>query len=349
MEISDGETTDTGNVSLSVEKETKSHPMGNFEKKTCNSSVKSKKLFCSQRSSKEDSDEFVFAKTKKTRTPLQSKQPDTLQESWGCSGCTFVNHADLPFCEICSTPKHEKSKSFISSQDARKENQGDFLDSLNKANKLESQRVNKDVKKDDSFYDNDVISESQRSCSTESNGKSSLNLNEPKVKTCIMDCEPFDNNQDNAEVSDKCSGDESFSVKSKKARRRTFFLETYSPSSKSSIDENNHLSQNSVGSDQISSDSYTSSTGSTGIGDSIGEVEAGNEDIGKTDDSREEERGGDEKTMEEDVSFVDHSTLSTQNDVNQDIPEDTKDDDGVDEMFTDDWEDEASSLSKICI
>lgn len=345
MEISDGETSDTGNVSLSVEKETKTHPMGNFEKKSCNSGIQSKRLFFSQRSSKEDSDEFVFAKTKKTRTPLQSKQPDTSQESWGCSGCTFINHADLPFCEICNTPKQEKSKSFTSSQDARKENQDDFLDSLNKENKLKSQRVNKDVKKDDSFYDNDVMSESQGSCSTESTGHSSLNSNEPKVKTCIMDCEPFDNNQDNVEVNDKCSGDKAFSVKSKKARRRTFFLETYSPSSKSSLDENNQFSQNSVGSEKISSDLHT---GSTGIGDSMGEVEAGNEDIGKMDDSREEERGGNE-TMEEDISFVDHSTLSIQNDVNQDIPEDTKDDDGVDEMFNDEWEDEASSPSKICI
>ncbi|XP_071788740.1 DNA annealing helicase and endonuclease ZRANB3-like [Asterias amurensis] len=33
---------------------------------------------------------------------------DASRKTWGCNACTFSNHIDLPFCEICSTPRKTK-------------------------------------------------------------------------------------------------------------------------------------------------------------------------------------------------------------------------------------------------
>lgn len=350
---------ETGNNSLSAEKERKPpNSVVDLMKKACKPKVKSKRLFFSKENGIQDEDDFVQNKKKFTKTSSKAKKKDELSESWGCTGCTFLNHADLPFCEICNTPKQKKSKSLNSSCDEEKENISDFPDTLGN-------------EKDDSNYDNkeknlpdllDPLGNEKKACSEEDNSVSQCNndyfnnegLSESQsshvtesqdsLNSTWNDVLPGANSNRNSiwnsKDKDNLANQKSFEKESpvKSNRRRTFFLETYTPSSKSSIDEDNHLSQDSVRSDLDSAVSQT--TGTPGrYGDEESEM--------KMTDSEGEVASSGELT-EEDVSF---SQLSPQpNDTLVDGTEGVLDDTGatedLDEMFDDDFDQEPHPPSK---
>lgn len=345
----------TGNNSLCTEKEKKPiNSVVDLMKKACKPKVKSKRLFFSKENGKQDEDDFVVNKKTFTKASSKAKKKDELSESWGCSGCTFLNHADLPFCEICNTPKQKKSKSLNSSYDEEKENISDFPDTLgnekedsnhdneekNLPDLLDPLGIEKEAcsEEDSSVSQCDIdygLSESQSSYVTESQDNLDSTWNE--VLTGVnSDRNSVRNSNDEEDIANEKNIEKESPVKSK--RRRTFFLETYTPSSKSSINEDNHLSPNSVRSDQVSGNSQT-----TGTPERFGDNER---DLKMTDSEGEVASSG--ELTEEDVSF---SQLSPQpNDTLVDGTEGVLNDTGatedLDEMFDDDFDQEPHPPSK---
>lgn len=179
------------------------------------------------------------------------------------------------------------------------------------------------------------LSQSQSSYVTESQDNLDSTWNE--VLTGVnSNRNSVGNSNDEEDIANEKNIEKESPVKSK--RRRTFFLETYTPSSKSGIDEDNHLSPNSVRSDQVSGNSQT-----TGTPERFGD----NERDSKMTDSEGEVASNGELT-EEDVSF---SQLSPQpNDTLVDGTEGVLDDTGatedLDEMFDDDFDQERHPPSK---
>lgn len=348
----------TGNNSLCTEKDKKPiNSVVDLMKKACKPKVKSKRLFFSKENGKQDEDDFVVNKKKFTKASSKAKKKDELSESWGCSGCTFLNHADLPFCEICNTPKQKKSKSLNSSCDEEKENISDFPDTCNEKEDSNHDNEEKNLpdlldplgtemeacSEEDSsvshcdidYFNNEGLSESQSSYVTESQDNLDSTWNE--VLTGVnSDRNSVRNSNDEEDIANEKNIEKESPMKSK--RRRTFFLESYTSSSKSSIDEDNHLSPNSVRSDQVSGNSQT-----TGTPERFGDNER---DLKMTDSEGEVASSG--ELTEEDVSF---SQLSPQpNDTLVDGTEGVLDDTGatedLDEMFDDDFDQDPHPPSK---
>lgn len=345
----------TGNNSLCTEKEKKPiNSVVDLMKKACKPKVKSKRLFFSKENGKQDEDDFVVNKKKFSKASSKAKKKDELSESWGCSGCTFLNHADLPFCEICNTPKQKKSKSLNTSCDEEKENISDFPDTL--GNEMEDSKhdnlpdlldplgTEKEAcSEEDSsvsqcdidYFNNEGLSESQSSYVTESQDNLDSTWNE-----VLTGANSNRNSIWNSKDKDNLANQKSFEKESplKSKRRRTFFLETYTPSSKSSIDEDNHLSQDSVRSDLDSA--VSQETGTPGrYGDEESEM--------KMTDSEGEVASSGELT-EEDVSFSQLSPQpnDTQVDGTEGVLDDTESTEDLDEMFDDDFDQEPHPPSK---
>lgn len=342
----------TGNNSLCTEKERKPiNSVVDLMKKACKPKVKSKRLFFSKENGKQDEDDFVLKKEKFTKASSKAKKNDELSKSWGCSGCTFLNHADLPFCEICNTPKHKKSKSLNSSCDEEKENISDFQDTLGNekedsnhdneeknlpdlldplGNEKEacSEEGNSVSQCDNDYFNNEDLLESQSSYVTESQDSLDSTLNEVRPVVNSNRNSLWNSMAEEGLVDQKSIKKES-SVKSK---RKTFFLETYSPSSKSSIDEDNHLSQDSIRSDHDSAVSQT-----TGTPGRYGDEES---DL-KTDSEDEVASSGEH--MEEDVSSFQQSVQPTGSvvDRTEGVFNDTGATEGLDKMFDDGFDQES--------
>lgn len=346
-----------GDNSLCTAKEKRpSNSVMDLMKKACKPKVKSKRLFFSQENGKEEEDDFVLNETKFNKASSKAKKVDESNKPWGCSGCTFLNHADLPFCEICNTPKQKKSKSLDSSCDEEKENISDFLDPLGNEKEdsnhddenlsdlpdpmgSEHEALSEEDKTalqcDHDHFVNEDSSESQSSCITES--QSSLDSALFEIRPGVnSDRNSVLNSNEEENLDTQKTSEKKSSVKSK--RRRTFFLETYSPSSKSSIDEDDHLLQDSIRGDHDSAISQTTGT--------AGRYEDEKSELKMT-DSEGEEASSEEQT-EEDVSS---SQLSPQpNDTLVDRTEGVLDDtgatEGLDEMFDDDFDQEHHLPSK---
>lgn len=345
-----------GDNSLCTAKEKRpSNSVMDLMKKACKPKVKSKRLFFSQENGKEEEDDFVLNETKFNKASSKAKKVES-NKPWGCSGCTFLNHADLPFCEICNTPKQKKSKSLDSSCDEEKENISDFLDPLGNEKEdsnhddenlsdlpdpmgSEHEALSEEDKTalqcDHDHFVNEDLSESQSSCITES--QSSLDSTLFEIRPGVnSDRNSVLNSNEEENLDTQKTSEKESSVKSK--RRRTFFLETYSPSSKSSLDEDDHLSQDSIRGDHDSAISQTTGT--------PGRYENEKSELKMT-DSEGEETSSEEQT-EEDVSS---SQLSPQpNDTLVDRTEGVLDDtgatEGLDEMFDDDFDQEPHLSSK---
>ncbi|XP_048735505.2 DNA annealing helicase and endonuclease ZRANB3-like [Ostrea edulis] len=230
--------------------EKKSYSQGSSMKKMRKTNCKKKRLFWTREENDEEND-FVSEKPKLTRQTSQIKQTHSLIDNWGCARCTFQNHADLPCCEICNTPKHKKSKTLISTQE------------------LPDPKVNDNHTEQQGEFG--VLKCDDDSCITESN--SELSKSPGLYSTvCLVDSrsvtkDMFSDQKDKKiNICDHSEG-EGFSEekcvernpssKSDQKQRRSFFLETYSPVN-ADVDQSSHSSQNSTSSDQFSASVQTS-------------------------------------------------------------------------------------------
>ncbi|XP_061173835.1 DNA annealing helicase and endonuclease ZRANB3-like [Saccostrea echinata] len=287
----------------------------------------------------DEEDEFVFGRTKLTRKPLHIKQSNSFSDTWGCSGCTFQNHADLPYCEMCNTPKHNRSVK--SSQNNDEGSLTASPDQLVKNRVVESQENSNILKCDIYTCDNENISqlsESHHLCSSCDNSCSSLNEDESFHH---KDSEEDRSACDQCEKGRQSDEEESFSTKSKQ-RRRTFFLETYSPTLKSGADHSSQSSENSSDIDQCTTRKQTI------YGDN-----------GKENVENEEKKEGNDQEMTSSLELTksgqstvelqssEDSSQPTQSALSDSMMEDnldiTRETDDVEEMFDEDWDQEILS------
>jgi hypothetical protein len=282
---------DIENNSLSNSDRKKSYTQGFSMKKTHKTKHKKKRLFWTAEENGEEND-FISEKPKLTKQASRIKQTHSLNDSWGCVRCTFQNHAELPYCEVCSTPKHKKAKNLISSQEMpdpeicstpKHKKAKNLISSQEmpdpeicsipkhkKAKKLISSQDMPDPKVDDNhteqrgefglFHcDNDSsVVESLSELST--SPYLSTTVNHGDTCSVVTDQSSYKKDQD-INVCDH-SKEERFSEekcverspfsKSCRKQRRTFLLETYSPATKADVDQSSRLSQTSTSSSHAS-------------------------------------------------------------------------------------------------